>query len=230
MKNRSPDESDGARRFWLMIAAAMGASAVIIVCGWFFVGDFLAAIITPVALCWSLSRPLNAIGNPWAVAGLAVMAVAGTTLLALGILLLFDKVGPFWWFFLIGWSMWLLAPVLTGIVANRLCRRIQNPAVRVGTGIGFVALTYTIQGLLVFDWREAVGNGDPEIYDATGRMGVVYPAPGIQSPFVCVPHGPHFLWSVDYAGSEWIYSLFQPHIKAWLWLYRDSYFDLGPLE
>ena len=218
------------RQVWLMLTRAMVTAAVIIVCGWYLIPDFLAAILTPVALCWSLTRPLKGIGNTVAAIGLAIVAVAGTAMTALGILLLFNRVGPFWSIFLQGWCAWLLTPVLVRVAATLWCRRIQNPSLRVRTGFGFVALAYILQGLLVFDWRDAVGNGDPEIYDATGRMGIVYPAPGIQSRFVCFPRGPHFLWSVDYAGNEWLYGLFRPHINAWFWLYRNCYFDLGPLD
>lgn len=220
----------GTRQFWLLFARTIVAPGLIIVSGWFFIGDFLAAILAPAVLCWSLLRPLNAIRNPWVAAALAVATVAGTTLVALGIFLLFGKVGPFWPIFLTGWFTWLLTPTLTGMAAQRFCRRIQSVSVQAGVACCFLALAYVLQGLFVFDWSKPIGNGDPEIYDAAGRLGVVYPASGIQSPFVCVPYGPHFLWSVDYSGNEWIYAIFRPHIKVWFGLYRNNYFELGSLD
>ena len=220
------------KRSWLPPVSRLRATFVLIVPAGIIVSGLLlpfrlpAAFLAPAAMLALLRRKLDSAPNRRTAAGIVIAATAGTVLSALALLLAAGYIGPFWGLFLFGWFTWLLPPVLIGAAGYRFYRQCRTTRSRAAAVIGFAALAWVVQGLHTFDWRKPVGNGDPEIYDDRGRLGVLYPGAGTQSMFVCEPRGPHFLWSVDFDGSEWIYRVFRPHIEVWFWLYRDRIYEL----
>lgn len=74
---------------------------------------------------------------------------------------------------------------------------------------------YILSAAVCFDVRRSTTPPDVEQPDARGREPALGPRVLPNGRLVCQPTGPSFLFSTDYSGSEWLWTVYRPLIRAW---------------
>jgi hypothetical protein len=91
-------------------------------------------------------------------------------------------------------------------------------------GVGLAAAVYLLSGLLCLKFWTRTVPTDVEHADTRGRLPALGPGVSPIGRLVCPPRGPSFLWSVDYAGGEWVWTVYRPMIRIWFSLPITPYF------
>lgn len=136
-----------------------------------------------------------------------VMAAVGVFLVG-SIQLTFGMVpAPFW----LPWLLLFTAPPLwfRHILAT------GSPGWRWPQAALTAFAVYLVSALVCFDVRCGTTPPDVEQSDAQGREPALGPCVLPTARLVCQPRGPSFLFSTDYSGSEWLWRVYRPLIRAW---------------
>lgn len=91
--------------------------------------------------------------------------------------------------------------------------------------LGLLPLLYLGSALLTFDFLHPELCYDQETPDRQNRPPAIGPQITWTGRLLCKPEGPCFLFSCDYTGQEWIWSLYQPVLRIWFALPNCPAYD-----
>lgn len=202
---------------FLFAATVLGFEPVTV--GLFFPGPAHVALIAPVLVgvlcyCFLHCLPLRqkigwtAIGAGAATAALTAQVVFFGLCSGIGLVEIVLFPAPFWfpWLFLLA-----VSPLMLHHWAVRT-RRSLRPMV--AAAVLFAA--YLLSGFLCLELWTCTVSPYVEQTDNRDSSSVLGPGVSPVGRIVCPPQGPSFLWSTDYGGDEWIWTVYSPMIRFWL--------------
>ena len=112
------------------------------------------------------------------------------------------------------WLPWLLLFTITPLLVHQL--RLRSPkSLRWLIVPASLLAFYCASFALCFDFSRHTQPSDVEQRDESGREPALGPRVSSTGRLICPPEGPSFLFSADYANSEWIWTIYSPLIHAW---------------
>lgn len=122
-----------------------------------------------------------------------------------------------------GWFPWL---VLWGGLPG-ICLRVLSSTSPFTSGLSTIAvlsMAYVVSGAICFLPWECALPPDVEHSDELGRKPALGPGISWVGNVVCVPAGPSSIVSRDYAGTEWIWTVYQPLVRLWFLSQSTAYY------
>ncbi len=182
----------------------------------------LPLVLSIKAFCFLRNLPMQK-QVTWCLAASLCSTVAFTMVMA-GVGLSFGSMqfalgmvpAPFWfpWLFLFAVTpLWVRSVLATFPVGWRWVILVLS-----------VVAIYLLSAGICFDLRDRTPPTDVEQRDTLGREPAIGPGVWPTVRLICRPRGPSFLFSTDYDGSEWVWTIYRPLVHGWFAWPRCKYY------